>query len=183
MQATAALSIEVVREPLSYRDALEQTYSEHWKSAMRSEFSSLIENGTWEYVDRTTIPMHKTILGCHWVYRLKVNPDCSIRYKAPLVIKGYQQVEGVDFDSTFALVAKLISFRLLTAIAAYDNWPIEQMDVVTAFLNPPVTDELYMAIPEGVEWLDTALTKEITLHNQVCKLRKAFYGLKQAPRL
>ena len=149
--ATAALSTEGVREPLSYRDALEQTYSEHWKSAMKSEFSSLIENGTWEYVDRTTVPANKAILGCRWVYRLKVNPDHSVRYKARLVIKGYQQVEGVGFDSTFAPVAKLISFRLLTAIAAYYNWPMEQMDVVTAFLNPVVTDELYMAIPEGVE--------------------------------
>ena len=122
-------------------------------------------------------------MGCRWVYRLKVNPDHSVRYKARLVIKGYQQVEGIDFDSTFAPVAKLISFRLLTAIAAYYNWPIEQMDVVTAFLNPPVTDELYMAIPEGVEWLDPALAEEITLHDRVCKLRKALYGLKQAPRL
>ena len=57
------------------------------------------------------------------------------------------------------------------------------MDVVTAFLNPPVTDELYMAIPERVEWLDPTLATEITLHNRVCKLRKALYGLKQVPRL
>jgi len=57
------------------------------------------------------------------------------------------------------------------------------MDVVTAFLNPAVTDELYMTIPEGVEWLDAALAEEITLHNRVCKLRKALYGLKQASQL
>ena len=106
-----------------------------------------------------------------------------VRYKAHLVIKGYQQVEGVDFDSVFAPVAKLISFRLPTAIGAYHNWPIEQMAVVTAFVNPPVTDEQYMVILEGVEWLDSALAEEISLHNRVCKLRKAFYGLKQAPRL
>jgi len=106
---------------------------------MRSEYSPLMENGTWEYVDRSTVPSNKSILGCRWVYKLKVNPDRTMRYKARLVIKGYPQVEGVDFDHTFAPVAKLVSFRLLIAIAAYNSWPIEQMDVVTAFLNPPVT--------------------------------------------
>ena len=183
LQATAAQSTEVVREPPSYQDALEHTHSEHWRSAMRSEFSSLMENGTWEYVDRSTVPSHKAILGCRWVYRLKVNPDRTMRFKARLVIKGYQQVEGVDFDSTFAPVAKLISFRLLTAIAAYYNWPIEQMDVVTAFLNPLVTDELYMAIPEGVEWLNPTHIEGLAVQTRVCKLRKALYRLKQAPRL
>jgi len=185
LQAKAAQSKEVVREPPSYRDALEHTYSEHWRSAMRSEYSSLMENGTWEYVqvDRSTVPSNKSILGCRWVYKLKVNPDCTMRYKARLVIKGYQQVEGVDFDHNFAPVAKLVSFRLLIANAAYNSWPIEQMDVVTAFVNPPVTEELYMEAPEGVEWLSPTCSEPFALQKQVCKLRKALYGLKQAPRL
>jgi len=143
LQATAAQSKEVVREPPTSPDVLEHIYARHWRSAMRSEYSSPMENRTWEYVDRSTVPSNKSILGCRWVYKLKVNPDCTMRYKARLVINGYQQVEGVDFDHTFAPVAKLVSFRLLIALAAYHSWPIEQMDVVTACLNPPVTAEQY----------------------------------------
>ena len=81
----------------------------------------------------------------------------------------------MDFDEPFALVAKLSSLRMLLALAAIHDWEIDQMDVVTAFLNPEVDGDVYMVMPGGVEapaggpW--------------VCKLRKSVYGLKQAPRL
>ena len=147
---------------------------------MRAEFTSRLENQTWEYVDCSTVPSHKSVLGCRWVYKIKVNPDRSMRYKARLVIKGYQQVAGIDFDDTFAPVAKLVSFRLRIAVAAYYGWPLEQMDVITAFLNPPVTEELYMEPPEGVEWLGSvsAGSSDLALTGKVCRLRKALYGLK-----
>jgi len=185
LQATMAEATRVVYEPVSYDDALAHSESQHWRSAMRAEFTSLLENQTWEYVDRSTVPSHKSVLGCRWVYKIQVNPDRSMLYKARLVIKGYQQVAGIDFDDTFAPVAKLVSFRLLIAVAAYYGWPIEQMDVITAFLNPAVTEELYMEPPEGVEWLGSAsaVLSYLTLMGKVCRLRKALYGLKQAPRL
>jgi len=185
LQATMAEAKQVVYEPQSYEDALAQSDGEHWRSAMKAEFISLEKNHTWDYIDRSNVPSHKSILGCRWVYKIKVNPDRSVRYKARLVIKGYQQVPGIDFDDTFAPVAKLVSFRLLIAIAAYYGWPIEQMDVVTAFLNPPVMEELYMEAPEGAEWLASspAVLSDLSIVDKVCKLRKALYGLKQAPRL
>jgi len=185
LQATMAEATRVVHRPVNYEDALAHSESQYWRSAMRAEFTSLLENQTWEYVDCATVPSHKSVLGCQWVYKIKVNPDRSMRYKARLVIKGYQQVAGIDFDDTFAPVAKLVSFRLLIAIAAYYGWPLEQMDVITAFLNPPVTEELYMEPPEGVEWLGSvsAGSSDLALTGKVCRLRKALYGLKQAPRL
>jgi len=80
---------------------------------------------------------------------------------------------GVDFDETFAPVAKLQSLHMILALAAVHNWEIEQMDVVSAFLNPKVGGDVYMALPQGIQ----------TDKPQVCKLRKSLYGLKQVPRL
>lgn len=67
------------------------------------------------------------------------------------MIKGYEQT---DVGQTFAPVAKLVSFRMMLALGALNGWEIDHMDVVTAFLNLPVNDDIYMLMPEGIEWLD-----------------------------
>ena len=100
-------------------------------------------------------------------------PGGGILYKARLVIRGFEQQAGVDFDETFAPVAKLQSLRMMLALAAVHDWEIDQMDVVTAFLNPKVDGDVYMPLPQDIE-ADKPL---------FCKLRKSLYGLKQAPRL
>ena len=89
-------------------------------------------------------------------------------------------VEGTDYTDTYAPVTKLVSFRLLLALVARHRWLIHHMDVVTAFLNPPVDEEIYMKPPEGIEWLEKSWS---TKNPMVCKLNKSLYGLKQAPRL
>ena len=155
----------------SYADAVSYTV---WRSAMKQEFNSLIENDTWEVVSHDDIREAK-IIGCKWVFRVKHNSDRSIRYKARLVIKGYEQTE---FGETYAPVARLTTFRILIALAAQLGWKIHQMDVITAFLNPAVNDLVFMALPEGIEWLHPGAPP-----GGVCRLKKALYGLKEAPRL
>jgi len=144
---------------------------------MKEEKDSLDENKTWDLVDEASIlKSGKRIIGCKWVYRLKRNADGSRRFKARLVIKGNEQEYGIDFEETFAPVAKFSTIHLLLALAAQFDWEIEQMDAVTAFLNPPLLEEVYMRQPEGFE---------VTGPNSerlVCRLRKCLYGLKQAPR-
>jgi len=90
----------------------------------------------------------------------------SIRQR--LLSEVFEQQAGVDFDETFAPVAKLQSLRMMPALAAVHDWEIEQMDVVTDFLNPKVDGDVYMALPQGIE----------ADKPQVCKLRKSLYGLK-----
>lgn len=92
------------------------------------------------------------------------------------MIKGYEQT---DIGETFGPVAKLVTVRMILALAAMNGWEIDHMDVVTAFLNPPINDDIYMLLPEGVDWLDPSKPAGIT----ACKLNKALYGLKEAPRL
>ena len=97
-----------------------------------------------------------------------------MRNKARLVAQGYSQVEGIDFDETFAPVARLESIRILLAYASHHNFKLQQMDVKSAFLNGPLKELVYVKQPPGFE--------DLNFPNHVYKLNKALYGLKQAPR-
>jgi len=96
------------------------------------------------------------------------------------VIRGFEQVHGIDFNETFAPVAKFVTVRVLLALAAHNNWEIEQMDVKTAFLHPALNEEVFMAIPEGYSEYSHMPSPNSTF--PVLRLLKALYGLKQAPR-
>jgi hypothetical protein len=96
------------------------------------------------------------------------------RNKARLVAKGYSQVKGLDFDETYAPVARLESIRILLAYATYHGFMLYQMDMKSAFLNGPIKEEVYVEQPPGFE--------DSEYPNHVFKLSKALYGLKQAPR-
>jgi hypothetical protein len=96
------------------------------------------------------------------------------RNKARLVAKGYSQVEGLDFNETYALVVRLESIHILLAYASYHGFKLYQMDVKSAFLNGPIKEEVYVEQPPGFE--------DIEYPTHVYKLSKALYGLKQAPR-
>jgi hypothetical protein len=126
---------------------------------MREELNSLkiiqtFEPATQTSISNTAQPTSSPI-DCEWVFKTKINHDNTIRYKARLVIKGYQQTEGVDFDETYAPISKMSTLRLLLALSAQRKWKVEHLDVVTAFLNPKIDrDDIYMALPEGIDWLD-----------------------------
>lgn len=144
-----------------------------WIEAMNEEMGALQRNSTWELVP---LPEGKKTIGCKWVYTVKLKADGSIdRYKAGLVAKGYTQKYGVDYQETFAPVAKLDTVRVLISLAANRDWPLKQFDVKNAFLNGNLEEEVYMELPPGVKLGSS--TK-----NKVCRLRKSLYGLKQSPR-
>jgi hypothetical protein len=131
-----------------------------------------MKNDVWEIVPR---PEGKSTVTSRWLYKLKYDADGSIeKYKARFVARGFSQVEGVDYDETFALVARYTSIRAVISIAAEMGWKIHQMDVKTTFLNGLIQEEVYIEQPLGFE------VHEREPH--VCKLKKPLYGLKQAPR-
>ena len=159
-------------EPTTYEEAVESPESEKWKTAMQSEYVSLMKNDTWKLVK---LPENRNTIGCKWVFKIKRNADGSIdRYKARLVAQGYSQKEGIDFEETFSPVARFTSIRTILAIANELNLEVHQMDVQTAFLHGKVSDEIYMEQPRGYEKSGN--------ENLVCKLEKGLYGLKQASR-
>ncbi|CAN0910966.1 Retrovirus-related Pol polyprotein from transposon TNT 1-94 [Linum grandiflorum] len=143
-----------------------------WRKAVLDEIQALEANGTWKIV---TLPPGKRTVDYKWIFTTKYNADGSVeRYKARLVARGFTQSFGIDYQETFAPVAKLKTIRILLSIAANEDWPLHQMDVKNAFLNGHLTEEVYMEIPEGV--------KNSGNRNSVCKLVKSLYGLKQSPR-
>jgi hypothetical protein len=130
---------------------------------MQEELNNFTRNEVWHFVPRP----NQNFVGTKWVFRNKQDEHGVVtRNKARLVAKGYSQVKGLDFDETYAPVARLESIRILLAYATYHGFKLYQMDVKSAFLNGPIKEEVYVE----------------QYPNHVYKLSKALYGLKQAPR-
>ncbi|GKB17023.1 copia protein [Tanacetum coccineum] len=116
-----------------------------------------------------------TIIGTKWVFRNKLDENGIVsQNKARLVAQGYNQQEGIDYDETYAQVARLESIRILLAYACALDFKLFQMDVKSAFLNGFINEEVYVAQPPG--FID------FEKPDHVYKLKKALYGLKQAPK-
>jgi hypothetical protein len=139
---------------------------------MTEEYQSIIKNDVWEIVPR---PNSKDVVSSRWLFKIKHAADGSIdKYKARFVAHGFSQKEGIDYEETFAPIARYTSIRTIIALAAKMKWRLHQMDVKTTFLNGVIEEEVYIEQPQGFEVED--------MKSHVCKLKKALYRLKQAPR-
>ncbi|KAJ0587298.1 putative RNA-directed DNA polymerase [Helianthus annuus] len=156
-------------EPKSVKEALNDS---DWIQAMQEELDQFEKSKVWDLVPR---PNDKSVIGSKWVFRNKSDENGIItRNKARLVVKGYCQQEVIDYDETFAPVARLEAVRIFLAYAASKDFKVYQMDVKSAFLNGKIEEEVYVQQPEG--FVDPKF------QNHVYRLNKALYGLKQAPR-
>ena len=163
-----------ISEPQSIEEALKSKYAEEWKAAADTEYDSLIVNETWELVE---LPQDRKAIGSKWVFKVKYGSDGKVeRFKGRLVAKGYAQRYRIDYEETFSPVVRFSSIRSLLAFAVQNEMLIHQMDVVSAFLNGKLDEEIYMEQPNG--YVTVVAGKE----NHVCKLIKSLYGLKQSPR-
>ncbi|GJW87412.1 retrovirus-related pol polyprotein from transposon TNT 1-94 [Tanacetum coccineum] len=161
--------LENIIEPKNINEALKD---ESWVIAMQEELNQFISNDVWELVPN---PKNMTIIGTKWAYRNKLDENGVVsRNKARLVAQGYNQQKGIDYDETYALVARLESIRILLAYACTQDFKLFQMDVNSVFLNGFLNEEVYVAQPPG--FIDFAKP------NHVYRLKKALYGLKQAPK-
>nr|CAD1835548.1 unnamed protein product [Ananas comosus var. bracteatus] len=137
-------SLSSMSIPHNWKEAL---IDPKWKGAMDEEMRALKKNNTWELVD---LPAGKRTVGCKWVFTVKYKADGSVeRFKARLVAKGFTQTYGIDYQETFAPVAKLNSVRVLLSCAANLGWDLQQLDVKNAFLHGDLREEVYMEMPPG----------------------------------
>ncbi|MCO5587237.1 hypothetical protein L7F22_041184 [Adiantum nelumboides] len=142
--ALAMSNLHDVEEPLSFDEAQN---SKNWMAAMQSEYDALIENDTWTLCD---LPLGKKAIGTKWVYKLKRKPDIEIdRYKARLVAKGYAHQKSIDYEETFAPTCRMTTVGFLCALAAHFGWDVHQSDIVTAFLNGDIFEEVYVTQPHN----------------------------------
>jgi hypothetical protein len=141
-------------------------------NSMHEELENFERNQVWELVDP---PPGCKPIGTKWVRKTKEGEKGEVvRNKSRLVAQGFNQKEGIDYEETFAPVARLEVIRILLAFFVAKGFKLHQIDVKSAFLNGVLQEEVYVRQPPGFE-------SEKYPH-RVYKLRKALYGLKQAPR-
>ena len=132
-----------------------------------------MQNSMWVIVTRSR---DKSVVTSRLLYKVKHASDCSIeKHKARFVACGFSQVEGIDYDETFAPVARYSLIRSILALLAQMGWKIHQMDVKTTFLNGEIEAEVYIEQPEAFETFYHG--------SHVCWLKQALHGLKKAPRV
>ncbi|KAK1628292.1 hypothetical protein QYE76_002607 [Lolium multiflorum] len=168
------MKVDLVLGSISKGVVHEALVDPDWVIAMQEELECFTRNEVWSLVERPKD--HRiNVIGTKWVFKNKQDEDgIVIRNKARLVAQGFAQIEGMDFEDTFAPVARLEAIRLLLAFASFHNFKLYQMDVKSAFLNGPLKETAYVAQPPGFE--------DPCRPNHVYLLHKALYGLKKAPR-
>ena len=193
-----AANLADVQEPSTLDEALTGPNAAEWRSAVRAEYLAHMSNGTWDVVEKLA---DRKPIGARFVLKTKLNREGNVdRRKARLVAKGFTQRPGTDFHDTFAPVTRASSIRLMMALSAENGLTVHQMDVVTAFLNGEVEEELFLELPEEFESTlqeiiaDREVDKKIKAKaekwaNQlrdgkpkVCRIEKAIYGLRQSGR-
>ncbi|GJX15405.1 retrotransposon protein, putative, ty1-copia subclass [Tanacetum coccineum] len=134
-------------EPANYKAAMLDPDKVIWQGAMDEEMNSMKVNEVWIEVDP---PPNAKIVRSKWLFKKKTDMDGEVHtYKARLVVVGFTQTYGIDYEETFSNVADIRDIKILIAIATYYDYEIWQMDVKTAFLNGRLDEDIYMVQPEG----------------------------------
>lgn len=161
---------QIVIEPSTFDEAINSVQGSEWLNSINEELTSIYANNVWHVV--RNIPANARILSTKWLFRIKWAQGVIERFKARLCVRGFEQIEGVDYHDIFAPVIRLTSLRILLAIAAYDDLELEQIDIKTAFQYALLDEDIYIYAPEGSGYPPDTLLK----------LDRSLYGLKQAPR-
>jgi hypothetical protein len=142
-----ALMCDLLEEEPTYFE--ESIQRKEWENAMTEEYQSIMKNEVWEIAPRLK---SKDVVSSRWLFKIKHVVDGSIeKYKERFVVHGFSQKEGIDYEKTFAPVARYTSIKTIIALATKMKWKLHQMDVKKNFLNGVIEEELYIEKPQGFE--------------------------------
>jgi hypothetical protein len=157
-------------EPKSYRVALSSDHAPKWKAAVQQEYSSLMDNGTWELAD---LPPNRVVVNNMWIHKVKSDTKGDVsRFKARFVAKGCSQRVGLDYTETVSSVIRTATLHHFLAIAAARSLDLCKLDIDTAFIYAPIQEDVYIRQPLSFSHGTS----------KVCHLKRCMYGLKQSPR-
>jgi len=167
------------KDPITFQDAWnhpDPTEQHFWREAIRLEFRQMIKNKVWRKEGIDNLPSNRKGIGTKWVFKKKKNGV----YRARLVVKGYDQIAGIDFQYNFAPVTSEVTLRILLILWIMEDSFAEVADVQTAFLHGDLEEELFIKIPSGYAEFLSELNENI--HSKFLQLTKSTYGLVQAAR-
>ena len=158
-------------EPRNYQHSQSYPDAAEWEQATQSELQSFLDMGVIDPCHLKDIPPDVYVVDSRMIYKLKLNKDGTIdKYKARLVCRGFTQVYGENYDSTYAPVSQLVTVRIVIVLCLHFRMIPHHLDVKTAFLNSTLKHEVYVKLPKGVTLAGYLYGKAI----------KSIYGLKQA---
>lgn len=159
-------------KPASVAEALSRPDAHLFEAAMNEELTSLASKSVYEIVDRDELPAGQVPIPTKWVLEVKRDAVGRVeKYKGRLVVLGCRQIPGRDFDEVFAPTVQRNTLRIMLALAAENDFEVQQTDVKTAFLNGELDEQVFVLPPGNVRQA-----------GKVWRLKKALYGLKQAAR-
>ena len=168
-------------EPITVEECRRRNDWPKWKSAIEAELNSLAKREVFGPIIQT--PKGVIPVGYKWVFIRKRNESNEIvRYKARLVVQGFLQKSGIDYEETYSPVMDAITFRYLISLAVIKRLDMQLMDVVTAYLYGSLDHDIYMKIPEGYKMPEASnLSTSRSMYS--IKLQRSLYGLKQSGRM
>ena len=165
-----ATSMVPHRDPTGVKEACTQGDWPEWERSIKCKIEQHKKIGMWVLIDP---PAGANIVGSRTVLHYKLDKHGQIQEcKSRVVAQGFSQIEGIDYNETFSPTAKLTAIRIIAALAVRSDWEIEQTDVVGAYLNAKLKEDIYMHQPKGFETLGR--------EHAVLHLKRAIYRLKQS---
>jgi reverse transcriptase-like protein len=162
---------DTTSDPQTYAQAMACSNAAEWKLACNDKCHAFEHMGIYEVIP---CPKGQKVVGSKWVFHIKHGPDGTIqKYKACVITQGFTQIKNIDYDETFAPVAKFTSLCTILTIAAEEDLEVHQMDVKSAYLNGVLKEEIFMEPPPGFD----------VPEGMVLCLVKAVYGTKQGGRI
>jgi hypothetical protein len=169
-------------EPKTLGEALQSKERMYWIEGAKKEIENFLKRGVWEIVPLQVLKKGQRPISTKWVFKEKTEHDGSKRYKGRIVVRGFVQIPGIDFNQTHSPVATDVSIKIVISISLFygeDGWEIEMLDIEAAFLEAELEEDVYIEWPEGLVMF--GYFRQEDTEGTCIKLKKAMYGTVQAP--